>query len=122
MRKRTTLIAALLAGGVIMGIAAGAQAAPLPTHLGAIKSAAANKTLQVRWGGGGHGGGGHRGLGTRERPLGTLIAGTYYGSHPYYGGVCYDGRDYHYRGCASPFLHSITADPPYPVPYPYYSY
>jgi hypothetical protein len=39
------------------------QAAPMPTHLAAIKAAASSDTVQVRWGGGWHGGGGWRGGG-----------------------------------------------------------
>jgi hypothetical protein len=91
-----------------------------------MKSTAAGEAVQVRWGGGGHAGAGHRGLGFRGRALGagavgTVIAGAYYGSHPYYGGAC-AGDGYYYEGCAPRVLHSITANPAYPVPYPYYSY
>src|SRR3954452_15603341 len=88
---------------------AGAQAGPMPTHVGTIKSMVDQSTTEVRWGGGWRGGGfGYRGVGFRgggwgyrgggwgDRRLGYgaaagalvggAIASSYYGGYGgYYG-------------------------------------
>jgi hypothetical protein len=112
----------LLAGiAMVVATAATSQAAPMPTHLAAIKAATSSDTVQVRWGGGGrvggwhgggggwrggggwghggwaHGGWGHRGYGWGAVAAGALIGGAivnggYYGSYPAYDeGYAYEG-------------------------------
>jgi hypothetical protein len=111
-----SLLAGLVTAVVMTGMTFGARAAPLPTHVTAMKAITASDTVQVRWGWGGgwrggwaRGGWGYRGFGYRGlgyrglgyRPLGwgaaavggALISGAYYGSYPYYGG------GYAYQGC-----------------------
>jgi hypothetical protein len=113
----------LLAGiAVLVGTAAASQAAPMSTHLAAMKAAASSGVVQVRWGGGrggwhggagqagwghagwAHGGWGHRGVGYRPWGWGAVAAGAviggaivnsgYYESYPAYGGD--HGYDDHY--------------------------
>jgi hypothetical protein len=90
------------------------EAAPLPTHIAAMKSMLDKDTLQVRWGGWGGGwrggGWGYRGWGYRGgwggrgwgRPLGAAAAGAIVGgaiaSSAYYGGYPYYGGDPYYAG------------------------
>jgi hypothetical protein len=61
MRISKTLLAVLVSGAALFGASAFSQAAPLPTHVAAMKAAAAGDTLKVRWGGGWRGGGWHGG-------------------------------------------------------------
>jgi len=121
MSTPKTTFAVLVAGAVIAGATGSSQAAPLPTHIAAIKSMLGTDAVEVRWGGwgggfrgGGWGGGfrgggwgyrggwGHRPFGWGAAAAGALIGGalvggayygSYYGSYPYYGG------GYAYQNC-----------------------
>jgi len=95
MSTLKTTFAVLVAGAVIAGATNSSQAAPLPTHIAAIKSMLGTDTVEVRWGGWGGGfrggGWGYRG-GWGHRPYGwgaaaagaliggALVGGAYYGS------------------------------------------
>jgi len=104
MTNTKTLLALILLASTV-GIGA-AQAAPMPTNVAAMKGAADNPTVQVRWGGGWRGGGwgyrgwrgyggwgGYRGWGYRgwgAAAAGAIVGGAiassaYYGGYPYYG-------------------------------------
>jgi hypothetical protein len=116
----------LLAGiAVLVATAAASQAAPMPTHLAAIRAAAGGSIVQVRWGGGRggwhggyhggwgqagwvHGGWGHRGVGYRPWGWGAVAAGAAIGgaivnsgydeSYPAYGDDYADDEHYAYQG------------------------
>jgi hypothetical protein len=113
--------AVLVMGAVTAGATGSSQAAPLPTHVAAIKSMLGTDAVEVRWGGWGGGfrggGWGYRGWGGRGwggrgwgyRPYGwgaaaagaviggALVGGAYYGS--YYGSYPYYGGGYAYENC-----------------------
>jgi hypothetical protein len=76
------------------------EAAPLPTHVAAMKTALDKADVRVRYGGWGYRGwGGHRGWGWGAVAAGAIIGGAiagtaYYGGDPYYGGGYYSGSYY----------------------------
>jgi hypothetical protein len=95
------------AGGVMACNVASLHAAPLPTNVAAMKSMAADSSINVRWGGWRGGGWGYRGFGGyRGRGwgagalagaiIGGAIASSAYGYYggPYYGGY-YPGDSYY---------------------------
>lgn len=119
------LLAVPVAAVAMAGVTTGAEAAPLPTNVAAMKAIVARDTLHVRWGWGGgwrggwHGGWGHvgwgrpgwgyRGWGYRSWGVGpvaagaviggALASGAYYDSYPdYYGGGYADQGCYPYGG------------------------
>ncbi len=87
------------AGALTAGTVSSAGAAPLPTHIDAIKSASAGNTIQVQWRGGWRGGGwrgggwgeaggwGGAGAGLVAGALigGAIASSTYGGPYGYYG-------------------------------------
>ena len=106
---------AALAVAATSAVSFHAEAAPLPTHVGAMKAALDSPIAQVRYGrwhggcGGGYRGRGYRGWGYRgwgyrgwgaSAVVGAAIAtSAYYGGYPYYGGgFPYYGGGYAYSG------------------------
>ena len=110
MRMMKMLLAGL---AVLVATSAASQAAPMPTHLAAMKATAGSSVMQVRWGGarggwhGGwghagwrHGGWAHHGVGYRPWGWGAVAAGAVIGgaiaNSGYYETYPVDGGDHVY--------------------------
>jgi hypothetical protein len=100
MRKRNRLVAAGIAGSLLLATAGTSFALPVASNHQAVSEAAPAPTTNVRWHGRWHGGW-HRGwgwgLGAAAVGLGIAAATApyYYGPGPYY----YGAYDPYYGGC-----------------------
>lgn len=106
-----TAIACTLAGTLIAGEGQQAAAAPMPTHVGAVKAMVPDDATQVHWRGGGFG------WGIGALAAGAIIGGAIAGGG-YYGPYGYPGPYYGY----GPGYYGYGYGPYYGAPYPYYGY
>ncbi|WFU83520.1 hypothetical protein QA645_12465 [Bradyrhizobium sp. CIAT3101] len=122
-----TAIACSLTAAVVAGQPGQVTAAPLPTHVAAMKAAAGDDVTPVYWRGWGWGFGGL----AAGAIIGSAIASGgpygYYGGGPYYGGYGYPGPGYGYGYAPAYYGGGYGAGygygyRPYYRPRPYYSY